>query len=739
MLPALRTTPVRLLASLILLALAARPAASGVFLSELCDPLNNFSTDRFIEIYNSGPSPVDLTGWSIVAVANSGDVLTWPLSGTIPVGAARVAGYTAPATGFTVHFQNAAWNTNVNQQGSYNWNGKSGDGAKLKDDHGTVVDIMVATGDLFNDKDLVRVASVMNPNPVYTPSEWTATPVNLATDASPGPHNGSAPPAGGPVVTNVVTDPSTPAAGTPVDVEATVTDTSAAVAAVTLMWGTSAGSLTNAIGMPNTMGSVYRTSTPIPGMSGVTVYYRVQAQDDSSLSAQSAIQSYALGGGSVPPSVFAVGEMSDSTLLVNFSEPVEQVSAEYADYYSVDGTTAVAAVRDPVVPSRVLITVRGLLPGTRTLTVNGVADLDGETAYGATRTFNYVDVTIPTGYYDSVTGLKGSALLIALHNLIKNHAAGSYSGALESFKTTDVKWNGKVWDVYSDVPGGTPPYEYSFGQTGQGATENKGYNREHSFPASWFNDHTPTYSDLWVLYPTDAKVNGYRSNYAYGVVGSASVVSMNGSKLGTSASPGFSGTVFEPIDAFKGDLVRSTFYVSTRYNGEDAGWATNAPATYKSTLYPWASQQYLAWSNADPVSWKERMRNGAIYVIQHNRNPFVDHPEFAAMIWDSNAVVTGVEPRGATALALRSDPNPFDGRTTIGFALAARAPVSLRIYDVAGRLVRTLASGQAMEPGAHRVDWDGRDGAGARLRAGLYLCRLDAGAARETRRLIRVR
>jgi hypothetical protein len=99
-----------------------------------------------------------------------------------------------------------------------------------------------------------------------------------------------------------------------------------------------------------------------------------------------------------------------------------------------------------------------------------------------------------------------------------------------------------------------------------------GYNREHSFPQSWFGGASPMVSDLWIIYPTDAKVNGYRSNYAYGVVGSATTTSLNGSKLGSSASPGFSGTVFEPIDGYKGDLARGQFYVSTRYFLEDGSW-----------------------------------------------------------------------------------------------------------------------------------------------------------------------
>jgi hypothetical protein len=196
--------------------------------------------------------------------------------------------------------------------------------------------------------------------------------------------------------------------------------------------------------------------------------------------------------------------------------------------------------------------------------------------------------------------------------------------------------------------------------------------------------------------------------------------------------------VFEPIDAFKGDLVRSHFYMCTRYYGEDGGWSSS-DATVGAELRPWAVTQYLAWSAADPVSWKERMRNGAIYAIQGNRNPFVDHPEFATAIYDSNAV-TGVDdaPVAATILLQPNRPNPFSARTTIRFELPQRQRVALRVYDVTGRAVRTLAAGE-FAAGSHALDWDGRDEGGAPLQAGLYFCRLDAGAEHGIRRMVLAR
>ena len=730
----MRQTPVGLLAALCLLLASAVPSRAAVFLSELCDPQNNYPTDRFIEIYNSGPDVVDLTNWKIIAVANNVDANTWNLAGTIGPGEAKVAGSTAPVTSFPIHFASSSWLSNY-----VNWNGKVGDGAKLVDASNTVIDLIVAPGTLFENEDLVRVASVTGPSPSYVAAEWTATPVLLATDASPGSHNGSVPPPGGPVISNIVTDPASPAAGNPVDVEATVVDTSGAIEAVTLAWGSSSGSLPNVIGMTVTTGDTYRTTAQIPGqVSGATVYYRVDATGFSANSSSTVRNYTSPGGGTgVPASVLAVGEMSDSTFLVFFSEPVEEATAETPANYAIGALGSVAAERDSADTSQVLVTIRGVAPGTRTLTVNGVADLDGNLAFGATRAFNYVDVSIPAGYYDGTAGLYGSALRVALHNLIKNHTVGSYSGALTAFQTTDVKPNGKVWDMYSDIPGGTPPYEYSFGQTGQGATEGLGYNREHSWPQSWFGGSLPMYSDLWILYPTDAKVNGYRANYPYGNVGSPTTTSWNGSKLGPSVSPGYGGVVFEPIDAYKGDLARGQFYVATRYFNEDASWPGSASADGAEIL-PWAAAQYLAWSQADGVSWKERMRNGAVYAIQHNRNPFVDHPEFVSLIYDSLNVVGAFDPPRQWTVRLRSNaPNPFATRTSIAFETTRRERVTLVVFYARGRLVRRLLD-DALEPGPHAIEWDGRTEGGTSAPAGLYFSRLAAGSEQATSRIVRL-
>ncbi len=242
----------------------------------------------------------------------------------------------------------------------------------------------------------------------------------------------------------------------------------------------------------------------------------------------------------------------------------------------------------------------------------------------------------PYGYYDAADGVSGEELKMALHNIVKGHTSISYAQIWNAFWSTDNKGNGVVWDMYSDRPNGTPPYTYQLGMDQCGSYDGEGdcYNREHSWPQSWFNEQSTPRTDMHHIFATDGYVNGRRGNLPYGEVRSASWTSQNGSKIGTCKTPGYTGTVFEPIDEYKGDFARAFMYMSVRYYKEDSGWG-NSDMTDKSEIKPWAINMLLRWNEQDPVSQKEIDRNNAIYNdYQHNRNPFVDYPEFANMIWD---------------------------------------------------------------------------------------------------------
>lgn len=245
---------------------------------------------------------------------------------------------------------------------------------------------------------------------------------------------------------------------------------------------------------------------------------------------------------------------------------------------------------------------------------------------------------IPSGYYNNAQGKTGTELRAALHNIIKGHTSISYGAIWDAYWSTDNKGDGVVWDMYSDNPGGAPLYTFYLGSDECGTYSSEGdcYNREHSWCQSWFNDQSTPRTDLHHIFPTDGYVNNRRSNFPFGEVKNAKWTSRNGSKLGPCRTPGYSGTVFEPIDAYKGDFARALMYMSVRYFNEDSGWKTSG-MTNKSDILPWAIDMLLRWNELDPVSQKEIDRNNAIYDdYQHNRNPFIDHPEYARMIWDEN-------------------------------------------------------------------------------------------------------
>ena len=256
---------------------------------------------------------------------------------------------------------------------------------------------------------------------------------------------------------------------------------------------------------------------------------------------------------------------------------------------------------------------------------------------------------IPTGYYDSASGLSGAALKSKLATIITNgHIDKGYAGLWTGYKTTDIDKNyendGSILDIYSENPSGTDPYKFTpvTSQCGTYSVEGDCYNREHVIPQSLFNQASPMVSDINFIRATDGKVNGMRSNYPYGKVGTATFTSKNGSKLGNSVSSGYTGTVFEPIDAFKGDVARMIFYFVTRYESKLSGF-TSGDILGSSTfpgLQTWELNVLLAWHNADPVSQAEINRNNASYTFQGNRNPFIDHPEYVAAIWGGSSDTT---------------------------------------------------------------------------------------------------
>ena len=270
----------------------------------------------------------------------------------------------------------------------------------------------------------------------------------------------------------------------------------------------------------------------------------------------------------------------------------------------------------------------------------------------------------PTNYYNNALGKSDERLMSALRDIIYAHKEVSYSsGLLNAFKIADTDEQGYIIDIYSNV-------RYRPSDNGSSAKKvGQGYNREHSFPKSWFGGSVmPMYTDVFHIYPTDIAVNSQRSNHPYGVCANGNRLS-NGSyvakgKLGRSTYPGYNGTVFEPDDEYKGDLARTYFYMVTCYKNELPNWPGSDQLNYYVNRYKafstWTINMLMEWTRLDPVSEKEIKRNEAIYGIQGNRNPFIDHPELAEHIWGN---MQG-KPWNGTPVAIPGDANE-DGEVNI--------------------------------------------------------------------------
>ena len=242
-------------------------------------------------------------------------------------------------------------------------------------------------------------------------------------------------------------------------------------------------------------------------------------------------------------------------------------------------------------------------------------------------------------YYQAANGKKGAALKTAMYGIIKTHTNIGYDGLYEAYRATDTRPDGYVRDWYSNAT----YYTHVKDKAGTYHQEGDCYNREHSVPQSWFQDYEHSSiikADIVHVLPTDGYVNNQRGNYPLAKVGTWTYRSANEySKLGSCATPGYSGRVFEPNDEIKGDMARIYFYMATCYEDVVDDWAGNATASavFDGTSYPafktWYLNMLMEWSKNDPVDAVEIARNNAVKLKQGNRNPFVDYPGLEDYIW----------------------------------------------------------------------------------------------------------
>ncbi|CAM5274828.1 hypothetical protein SALBM217S_08328 [Streptomyces griseoloalbus] len=227
----------------------------------------------------------------------------------------------------------------------------------------------------------------------------------------------------------------------------------------------------------------------------------------------------------------------------------------------------------------------------------------------------------PDGYYDGAEGKTGDALKSALNSIVSDQTKLSYSAVWDALKDTDEdpSNSGNVILLYSGV----------FRSKSANGGDTGDWNREHVWAKSHgdFGTSTGPGTDIHHLRPTDVQVNSVRGNKDFDNGGSA--VANGGGSLTDSDS-------FEPRDAVKGDVARMIFYMAVRYEGAD-GWPDLEPndsVNNGSAPYIGKLAVLKEWNEQDPPDAFEQRRNDVIFEsYQHNRNPFIDHPEWVESIW----------------------------------------------------------------------------------------------------------
>lgn len=259
-------------------------------------------------------------------------------------------------------------------------------------------------------------------------------------------------------------------------------------------------------------------------------------------------------------------------------------------------------------------------------------------------------------YYDGIVASSSGALRSALHNRIDDHTKIPYTAS-----TTDT-WDvldqadedpldtTRVLDIYKNT---------SYAKAGGGNTF---YNREHTWPNSYgFSVDGTTnyaYTDLHMLMLSDIGYNSNRGNKPYGDCTASCTeyptAAYAGQGGGSGTFPGNSnwsdGVIWQVWRKLKGNVARALFYMDVRYEGgtngisgvtepdlrltDDMSLIVNTGGN-ASVAYMGKLATLLRWNQEDPVDTAEVLRNDLIQTFQGNRNPFVDHPEWVACVYQN--------------------------------------------------------------------------------------------------------
>ncbi len=196
-----------------------------------------------------------------------------------------------------------------------------------------------------------------------------------------------------------------------------------------------------------------------------------------------------------------------------------------------------------------------------------------------------------------------------------------------------------ILDIYSKNRSGQDQFNFTEKNQQKNQAIKKlgdGYNREHIIPQSHFKKEFPMHSDAHHIFPVDSWTNSRRSNFDHDVVKTQNKFKFaNNSKLGLDKN---NKTVFEPDDAFKGDVARSYLYFALRYNSVSDKFDSK---TVFQKQFPFIKEYRLEtllnWhEKSDPIDMYDLNRNNEIYQFQKNRNPFIDIPYLSKFLWNKS-------------------------------------------------------------------------------------------------------
>lgn len=266
----------------------------------------------------------------------------------------------------------------------------------------------------------------------------------------------------------------------------------------------------------------------------------------------------------------------------------------------------------------------GLVAGLSQLPAAGVAAPadPAAPATGPAAAAAYDPADIPPGYYDDAEGKTGEDLRSSLHTIISTGVDQlTYDEAWDALKNTDEDPANPA-DVILLYSGDSRSEDANGGDPDD-------WNREHVWAKSHgdFGTDPGPGTDVHQLHPTDVTVNSTRGNLDF---------DEGGQEVEEAPGNFYDDDSWEPRDEVKGDVARTIMYMDVRYDGGDGfpDLVMNDEVDNGSNPNIGRLSVLLKWNEADPPDEFEQRRNDVVYdQYQHNRNPFVDHPEWAAAIW----------------------------------------------------------------------------------------------------------